>query len=183
MWGLESQHDPHPNRFHACRFHGRPGAVEHGAHGASDAVPSPHLRPSSFFSGACELATSLEARLFSLRDEAHAPRQSTALTAVATAWGGFAALEQRLQSEKNGLTGGKFWFSTEMPRTAWSHLVAPDTFQFLMLRHPLARCESYFYFRMVRTWARFAALLRRESFGRNIRLSPRPTTRHHYFVG
>jgi len=49
------------------------------------------------------------------------------------------------------MTGGKFWFSTEQPRSAWSHLVAPDTFQFLMLRHPLARCESYFYYRMVRT--------------------------------
>jgi len=55
---------------------------------------------------------------------------------------------RRLQSDKSPMTGGKFWFSTEQPRSAWSHLVAPDTFQFLMLRHPLARCESYFYYRM-----------------------------------
>lgn len=43
--------------------------------------------------------------------------------------------------------------STEKPRSLWIHKVTPGTFEFLMLRHPLERCESYFNFRLVRALA------------------------------
>jgi len=54
---------------------------------------------------------------------------------------------QRLQGVHEQSTGGRFWFSTELPRMVWNQKMAPDVFQFLMLRHPLDRCESYYYYR------------------------------------